>query len=310
MTDTGPEPWLSYQEPAVRDLVWLIASAPLLPSTAVTDLSCSSGHWPEHNDYLNLYGRHEAWLRALDAAPEPLLAALGRARDLRLGRYAEDLLLFWLAAPDNAEFELIAEHVALREQGITLGELDFLVRERRTGQLWHIELALKFYLGTADQQWLGPNRQDSLARKLKHLCQQQLPLLQSPAGQRWLQSQQLENPRTWGWLKGRLFTAFSAEAATDAAQWFTPDALIRFAGQHRYDWYSLAKQHWLATGLSAPSQHASFATDGSLRHFPVNGIQALIAYDGEREVLRAFVVGNAWAPAPLSPCWPAGPDST
>lgn len=302
MTETGTEPWLSYHTPAVRDLVWLMASAPLLPSAAVTDLACTSGHWPTHSDYLRLYARHEAWLRALDAAPEPLLTMLGQARDLRLGRYAEDLLKFWLSAPDNAEFSLVAEHVALREQGITLGELDFLVRERRTGQLWHIELALKFYLRTADQQWLGPNRQDSLARKLKHLCQQQLPLLQGPAGQHWLQSQALETPRTWGWLKGRLFTAFSENAATDAPQWFTPDALIHFAGQHRYDWYSLAKPHWLATGLSDPAQHASFAIDGNLRHFPVNGIQALIAYDGEHEVLRAFIVGNEWAPAPLSGC--------
>ena len=299
MTDAIEKPWLSYREPAVRDLVWLIASSPLLPGAALTDLPCESARWPGPGDYLSLYARHEAWLRRLDACPQPLLAALSRARDLRLGRYAEDLLQFWLASPDNAEFELLAEHVALREQGITLGELDFLVRERGNGQLWHIELALKFYLGTADQQWLGPNRQDSLTRKLTHLCQQQLPLLQTPAGQRWLQTQGLQTPKPWGWLKGRLFSAFTNAAAADSSQWFTPNELITFADQHHYTWFRLAKRHWLATGLSTHEQSDAFAVDANLLDFPVNGIQALIAYDGAREFLRAFVVGKDWAQAPI-----------
>ena len=301
MTDTTQAPWLSYREPAVRDLVWMIASAPLLPAATETSLPCpASIRWPSSQDYLALYARHEAWLRALDASPEPLLAALNRSRDHRLGHYAEDLLLFWLASPSNIEFESIAAHVALREQGITLGELDFLVRERSTGQLWHIELALKFYLGTADQQWLGPNRQDSLARKLKHLCQQQLPLLKSPAGQAWLQTQGLETPLTWAWLKGRLFSAFAKDAAIDTPQWFTPDELVIFAQQHPFDWFMLAKSQWLATGLTTPGQHIPFAVDTHLDQFPVNATQALIAYNGTHEVLRAFVVGQHWAQAPIS----------
>lgn len=299
MTDATREPWLSYQHPAVRDLVWLIASAPLLPSATISEPPCPASRWPDAQDYLALHARHEAWLRALDAAPQALLSALNNARDHRLGRYAEDLLQFWLAAPDNVEFELVAEHVALREHGITLGELDFLVRERASGQLWHIELALKFYLGTADRQWLGPNRQDSLARKLGHLCQQQLPLLQSPAGQAWLQARALATPKTWAWLKGRLFSAWAADAAANTPQWFTPDALLAFARQHPWRWFTLGKRHWLAPDSFTPEQHAPFALE-TLATFPETETQALIAYEGEREVLRAFLVGRRWAQPAIS----------
>ncbi|MES3041736.1 MAG: DUF1853 family protein [Pseudomonadota bacterium] len=283
-------PWLSYQHPAVRDLVWLLASAPLMASG-------ESAYWPSASDYLALHARHEPWLRALDAEPQPLLTWLSQTRDHRLGRYAEDLLGFWLASPSNIEFALVAEHVALRTHGITLGEFDFLVRERISGQLWHIELALKFYLGTPDQQWLGPNRQDSLARKLKHLIQQQLPLLQTPAGQTWLHSQGLETPRPWAWIKGRLFSPYNSEADTSTPQWFTPNQLRSFAQARGHDWHTLAKAHWLAPGSSTPSQHAPFNVETDL---PSIATQALIAFQGQQEVLRAFVVGNDWCDAPIS----------
>jgi len=304
-TPDNTPPWLSYQHPAVRDLVWLIASPPLLPDPGIAALPASIARWPEAAAYLALYRRHEQWLRRLDADPQPLLAFCAQSRDHRLGRYAEDLLQFWLAAPDNPEFELITSHEPLRENGITLGEPDFLVRERVSGQLWHIELALKFYLGTSDQQWLGPNRQDSLARKLDHLCRHQLPLLQTAAGKTWLQTRALETPAPWAWLKGRLFSP--AHPNPDAAglsvrqmPWFTPQTLNTFARQHAYQWFTLAKCHWLAPQSSTPDQHAPFDLVGSSNSLSASGAQALIAFQGRHEVLRAFVVAENWALAPIS----------
>jgi len=298
-------PWLSYQHPAVRDLVWLIASPPLLPDPGVAALPANSARWPGAAEYLALYDRHEAWLRRLDADPQPLLTFCAQSRDHRLGRYAEDLLQFWLAAPDNPEFEQIASHVPLRENGITLGEPDFLVRERASGKLWHIELALKFYLGTADQQWLGPNRQDSLARKLDHLCRHQLPLLQTPVGQTWLQGLGLGTPEPWAWLKGRLFSPFPADtevngSGTGQTRWFTPGSLNAFARQHPYQWFTLAKCHWLAPCSSTPDQHSSFDPALAADCLAASGAHALIAFQDRHEALRAFVVAENWAGAPIS----------
>lgn len=298
-------PWLSYQHPAVRDLVWLIASPPLLPDPGVAALPANSARWPGAAEYLALYDRHEPWLRRLDAEPQPLLTFCAQSRDHRLGRYAEDLLQFWLAAPDNPEFEQIASHVPLRENGITLGEPDFLVRERASGKLWHIELALKFYLGTADQQWLGPNRKDSLARKLDHLCRHQLPLLQAPAGQTWLQTHALETPAPWAWLKGRLFSPFATRIVTPGQTsatpcWFTPRELQAYAADRDDHWHVLGKSHWLSPGGSTADQHPPFLLEPSLLQRPDTGSQALIAYRGKHEVLRAFVVGENWSQAPIS----------
>lgn len=295
---TNCAPWLSYQHPAVRDLVWLIASAPLISHAPASALPASYAFWPNATDYLALYNRHANWLRKLDADPQPLLAFLALSHDHRLGRYAEDLLSFWLRSPDNPEFVLVSEHVALREQGITLGEPDFLVRERLSGKLWHIELALKFYLGTEDRQWLGPNRQDSLARKLEHLCQHQLPLLQTLAGQAWLKSQALDTPAPWAWLKGRLFSPFAPH--TNGPHWFTPRSLHSFAKNHDYQWHMLAKIHWLAPASSTPDQHPPFDIKAALSCFPATATQALIAFQGQNEVCRAFVVGERWSQAPIS----------
>jgi len=296
---SSQSPWREYQHPAVRDLVWLIASAPLCDATDIAD---AHAYWPNADDYLALYQRHESWLKRLDATPEPLLTTLSQARDLRLGRYAEDLLRFWLASPDNPEFEIVADHVALRDQGITLGEVDFLVKERTTGQLWHIELALKFYLGTALPQrdglhWFGPNRHDSLARKLAHLRDKQLPLLQTPAGQAWLQSQGLDNappPSAWAWLKGRLFQPQHQVTDPHQAQWFSVSEFRQYATEHPYDWYLLEKKHWLAPDLSSPTQHSAFDTSTLPTHFLGDEAQALIGYHHQREVVRAFVVGADW----------------
>lgn len=303
VTDT--EPWRSYRHAAVRDLVWLIASTPLLPDPLVAVVPDQKAFWPDAAVYQALYSRHEPWLRRLDAEPQPLMTFLARTRDYRLGRYAEDLLHFWLAAPDNPEFRLIASHVALRDNGITLGEPDFLVRERDSGKLWHIELALKFYLGTVDQQWLGPNRQDSLARKLHHLCQHQLPLLHSPAGQAWLQTQHLDTPAPWAWLKGRLFSPFASALPRPAGTeqppcWFSPRELRDFAAHHDYQWFTLGKSHWLAPGGSTAEQHLPFCLDAGLRELPATGAQALLACQGGQERLRAFVVGENWSRAPIS----------
>ena len=41
-------PWLSYQHPAVRDLVWLIASAPLLCDEQLCDEQhANAALWPD-----------------------------------------------------------------------------------------------------------------------------------------------------------------------------------------------------------------------------------------------------------------------
>ena len=100
---------------------------------------------------------------------------------LRLGKYIERFVTFQLRQ-DNS-IKLLAENVQIRRDKITLGELDcLLIKDEKP---MHLEIIYKFYLyddltGNSEiEQFIGPNRKDSLAKKLNKLKQKQLPLLYS-----------------------------------------------------------------------------------------------------------------------------------
>lgn len=99
-----------------------------------------------------------------------------RARN-RVGFYTETLVEAALASvPAISE---IQHSLPIREGNRTLGELDFLFRYR--DELFHLEIALKFYLYSAsetkfDSHYIGPNAGDTLERKSSKLLGHQLPL--------------------------------------------------------------------------------------------------------------------------------------
>ena len=63
----------------------------------------------------------------------------------------------------------------------TVGELDFVIRDLKSGHLIHLELAAKFYLAVETIEGLklpGPDARDNYFKKLKHLRNHQLTLTQ------------------------------------------------------------------------------------------------------------------------------------
>ncbi|MGN6319296.1 DUF1853 family protein [Trinickia sp.] len=159
-------------DPVVRDLAWLLFSAPLL-----------RGHPPAGELAVAFETADEsaatlAWLLELDRDARPLREAISATRIVRLGRYAECLLGYFLQHGPAAR--LIAANVALRLAGRTIGECDFLV-ETALGRRLHWELAVKCYLHAGGDRaqladYVGPNLQDRFDLKLKHLLGHQLPL--------------------------------------------------------------------------------------------------------------------------------------
>jgi hypothetical protein len=94
----------------------------------------------------------------------------------------------------------------------TLGELDYIVRNLKTGEVVHIELACKFFLyeeninGLEAKKWIGPNRKDSLFDKLEKLLQKQFPLLNRPETLQKLETLGIPKPSSQQLcLKGFLF---------------------------------------------------------------------------------------------------------
>lgn len=167
-----------YADPAVRDLAWLLFSADLLRAQPHMPLARTGSNDEERGHAL-------AWLAQLDHEPSRLHAALDGARITRLGRYAETLLAWYLE--NGPEPRLIAANVALRGEGRTLGECDFLV-ETADGLRLHWELAVKCFLhagttgATASRlaDYVGPNLRDRFDLKFAHLRDHQLRLSERP----------------------------------------------------------------------------------------------------------------------------------
>ncbi|MGZ2745280.1 DUF1853 family protein [Burkholderia stagnalis] len=160
------------RDAAVRDLAWLLSSPDLLAAAPGAPLAQP---WADAAER----AAAEAWLAALDAAPEPLHRALEGLRPVRLGRYAECLLEYFLA--HGPSLRLVAANLALRSNGKTLGEVDFLV-DTPGGRRLHWELAVKCYLCAPVQRtasladFVGPNLVDRFDRKRRRLIDHQLRL--------------------------------------------------------------------------------------------------------------------------------------
>lgn len=98
--------------------------------------------------------------------------------DQKLGHLYEDALAILLE--NSPAFELLARNIQLHEAGMpTLGELDFVIRDRRSDALIHLELATKFYLAVETPTGLllpGPDSRDNFFKKLHRLRTHQLVL--------------------------------------------------------------------------------------------------------------------------------------
>lgn len=102
-------------------------------------------------------------------------------KKLRLGQLAEQFVFNQLEQVEDCM--ILAENIQIQKERQTLGELDALIRMH--DELIHLEIVYKFYLydetlGTEEiEQWIGPNRSDSLIEKITKLKNKQLPLLYS-----------------------------------------------------------------------------------------------------------------------------------
>lgn len=175
-------------ERLLRDLKWSIASAPIVDSSTFTEsavIAYDSDFWIEA-------AQASQKLLEDEKTPEQLLSHVQKARQrhrnnsLRLGIYFETLLEFWLVRAEQFEILASHRHVSIRDaqatHSRTLGEVDWIVSHRWSGKKRneHWECALKFYLITQDatrpEQLVGPDRQDTLARKLSHMVDHQLKI--------------------------------------------------------------------------------------------------------------------------------------
>lgn len=105
-----------------------------------------------------------------------------------LGKRAEHFFKFCIEQSSN--YKLLLSNQQIFKNKITIGELDYIVQEKKSKQIIHVELVYKFYIYDNHKiikdkdpirlelsKYQGPNGKDNLVRKMDHLKNQQLPLL-------------------------------------------------------------------------------------------------------------------------------------
>ncbi|MFK7160000.1 DUF1853 family protein [Marinospirillum sp. MEB164] len=232
------------------DLRWLVSAPPLIQGAQVTQLTLDFLGWDAAG--------FEAWLQQLTNPPRLANLLLSR----RLGQYHEALWQLLLEAAPAVE--LVADHLAIRELGRTLGELDFLYWHHPTQRLFHLEVAIKFYLGDPDaaceaEMWRGPASQDRLVIKAEQMQQRQLALSCDPRAQSALQAvagARLERLSHQLVMPGVLFYPWSGQLASPQlahpqhwrGHWMTrSDFTVWLAGAPpNFAACLLHKPHWLA----------------------------------------------------------------
>jgi hypothetical protein len=114
----------------------------------------------------------------------PTITNIEITENIRLGHRVEKVVSHLIKASTN--YEMLYENLQIKEGNKTIGEIDFIIEEIQTKQVIHLELAYKFYLFDPDlstkpvENWIGPNRNDSLIEKIEKLREKQFPLLHNP----------------------------------------------------------------------------------------------------------------------------------
>lgn len=251
------EPWLQYKHPAVRQLAFAIASPNILKHSPDELEIVHPFDWHHDHFWQHYYQRYASRLEQLDQDPTALLDFLAQLKSTRLGLRFEMLIWFWLTESQYHDFELLGHSIQMIDGPRTLGELDFLLRNRLTNQIEHWEVALKYYLAERDNQlayWYGLNRSDTLQRKLRHFTEKQFQFnsaLNFPIQRRVVV------------LKGQLYISDSKQLLPS---WVNPKRQLGLWGAKipplSQQFYRLQRQEWICPNLAASSLPATWWTDG------------------------------------------------
>lgn len=275
-----PELLRHWRHPDVRNLAWVLASPALLrqlPDSIHPARILDDRFWQP------LFDAYRPRLHALERDPLPLTEFLTAHKNHRLGYYFEYLLLFWLQDEAFHPFRLIRHRATIMTGKITIGELDFLLHDTRSGQVEHWEVAVKFYLGhpplTEARHWIGPNSHDTLGAKLEHLARQQFRFGSYEGHvieQRCLV------------MKGQLFYPPRTDNTLDClasrhlrGQWLDWAAFRANPAFRQLHWRHAGRDEWLADQQSVLQQ--PLAAPGALTHPASTRPELFIGFDDRGE---------------------------
>lgn len=224
----------------------------------------------------------------------------------RVGKYFERLVLFWLE--HVRQVELVAHGRQIREDKITLGEIDFLFHDER-GCLTHMEVAVKFYLhhrhsAINGSHFVGPNVNDTFERKMTRLFEHQLPLSHEHVDGIEFRT---------AMVKGRIFYESNEDLPSELpprmsadhlkSRWVRLFQFLETEETTSFRYEAISKPYWLSTavrvahesGLMAKEQFAPWLKETIHRRRGPVMIRQLSDMDGGwNESSRWFIVPDNW----------------
>lgn len=102
--------------------------------------------------------------------------------NIRLGHQMEYVFKQLLEYSEG--YEVVLHNLPIRQDKITLGEIDFILKDIKNNKLVHVELTYKFYIINPEipdplHQLIGPNMHDAFFAKMQKIKSKQFPLLHS-----------------------------------------------------------------------------------------------------------------------------------
>ena len=128
---------------------------------------------------------YKKWLFTLDDNPKSLIEWVGDEKQ-KLGIYHEKLWQFFLK--NNGKTELISHNLKVKGTHNDIGEFDIIYSDN-SKKLFHLEIANKYYLCINEDSkslsnWVGPNKIDSLEKKINHTLNKQIKLSDTIFGEK------------------------------------------------------------------------------------------------------------------------------
>ena len=317
------DPWLEqWRQPlaaqphalaALMRLRWAVGSAPLMAHHPDLGYQVLDDAW--FQDALTADADlFDDWAEAIAGGDMQLPDEVLHPDGQLLGKHFEALIACWLDA--SPHFALRAHGQQLKEDGRTVGELDFIVDDLRRGRILHLEVASKFYLaaedGTAWENWVGPSgRHDTLRVKMDKLVTQ-LAATRTPTGRAFLQGERIPTPEPVLLMKGWFFHHYSrlhrhkpprwAHPGYNAGWWCRPDEAFEVMGSDSVRILPLPKGRWLGRfhpGGGDPPLHWTRLEQVLHDHFgrTRRALMCAVVIEGDtgwEEISRGFVVHPDW----------------
>lgn len=138
---------------------------------------------------------------------------------IRLGHQME--YVFKQLIEFSNDYEIVLHNLPVKNEKLTIGEIDFILKNIKTKALIHVELTYKFYIVNPDisepiHRLMGPNNKDMFYTKMKKIKNQQFGLLHSLEGMQalnkiGLNADEIEHQTCY---KGQLFMPFNAHSTS------------------------------------------------------------------------------------------------